>query len=305
MFTLKHCAAVLVSAFLLFPTVAKADPIVVTPSNDAVALANALLAADSGIVINSATLIGASDAAGTFTGGNGVVGITTGVVLTSGFATFVSGPNNNPGAGENRGADGDTLLDDIVDPQETFDATTLLIEFTPSGNQVQFTYVFGSEEYNEYVNEPPDHINPYNDVFAFFVNGVNRALIPGTNTPVSISTVNNGWAPGEADGPCTNCQFYFDNAGGIRNTQLDGFTLPLSFTANVNAGQVNTLRLSIADTADGVLDSAVLLGGGTLQVCGGPDQPPCEPGPGPVPEPATLALLGLGAAGMWYRLQGR
>jgi hypothetical protein len=303
MFTLKHCAVALVSAFLLFPTVAKADPIVVTSSDDAMALATALLAANSGITIDSATLTGATGAAGTFTGGDGVIDIATGVVLTTGFAEFVEGPNNVDDAGEDRDAPGDADLDDIVSPQSTNDATTLLIEFTPTGNQVQFTYVFGSEEYNEYVD------SNFNDVFAFFVNGVNRALIPGTNTPVSINNVNNGFGDdGQlGGGPCKNCQYYFDNAllapNAARNTQLDGFTLPLSFLASVNPGQVNTLKLSIADTADGILDSAVFLGGGTLQVCGGPDQPPCEPNG--VPEPATIALLGLGVAGAWYRQRNR
>jgi hypothetical protein len=299
MLTLKrHCLGVLACAALAVPTGVAADPIVVTPTNNALLLANTLLAASSGITVNSATFTGADDAAGTFTGGVPAVGIASGIVLTTGTAGFVTGPNNNPAYSDDNEAPGDADLEAIVG-DETFNASTLVIDFTPNGNQVQFSYVFGSEEYNEFVT------SQFNDVFAFFVNGVNRALIPGTATPVSITTVHNGQAgAGQlGSGPCTNCQYYVDNATGARDTQLDGFTTVLSFLAPVNPGVSNILRLSIADTSDEILDSAVFLGGGTFQVCGGPGQPPCDPDPDPdpVPEPATLALFGAGLAGAWYR----
>ena len=291
----KHICQVLLSCLTIaVPAVAYADPIVVTPNTNALQLANTLLAAISGITVNEATFIGADGSAGTFTGGNPAVGIGAGIVLTTGTAGFVVGPNDSSGYTQVNNAPGDPFLDALVDPQETQDASTLVIDFTPNGNQVQFSYVFGSEEYNEYVN------SQYNDVFAFFVNGVNYALIPGTNTPVSINNVNNGVT---GNGPCENCQFFIDNTEGARNTQLDGLTTVLSFLAPVTAGQSNILRLSIADTADGRLDSAVFLGGGTFQVCGGPGLPDCDPDPDPdpVPEPATLALLSAGLAGAWYR----
>lgn len=38
--------------------------------------------------------------------------------------------------------------------------------------------------------------------------------------------------------------------------------------------------------------------GGTPQECGGPNQPPCPPGPNPAPEPGILGLLGLGLLGL-------
>ncbi len=62
----------------------------------------------------------------------------------------------------------------------------LTIHFTPTGNQVRFSYVFASEEYNEYVG------SEYNDLFAFFVGGTNYAVLPGTSTPVAINNVNCG-----------------------------------------------------------------------------------------------------------------
>jgi|KBSMisStaDraftv2_1062788.scaffolds.fasta_scaffold396145_1 hypothetical protein len=283
---------------LIVSAAALADPIIVTPTNNANTLANALNSAGSGITINSATYTGAALASGTYTGGTGVVGIDTGIVLTSGNATFVSGPNNSTQFSVDNGAAGDAQLNAIVGGT-TFNASVLNIDFTPTGSTVQFSYVFGSEEYNEFVN------SQFNDVFAFFVNGVNYALIPGTSTAVSINTVNNGFAgAGQlGSGPCTNCQYYVDNATGTRNTQLDGFTTVLSFVAPVNVGVSNTLKLAIADTSDRVLDSAVFIGGGSFEVCGTPGQPACGT-TGTVPEPASLLLLGSGLA-LAYRRKYR
>jgi len=280
---------------LLVSSVAFADPIVVAPTNNATVLATALTTAGSGITINNASYTGGTIASGTYTGGNGVIGIDTGIVLTSGNASFVSGPNNTPGASINNGAGGDAQLNAIVAPNGTTNASILNIDFTPTGNTVQFSYVFGSEEYNEFVN------TQFNDVFAFFVNGVNYALLPSTSTPVSINTVNNGHAnAGQlASGPCMNCQYYVDNATGAKNTQLDGFTTVLTFVAPVNANVSNTLKIAIADTSDSSLDSAVFIGGGTFEVCGAPGQPDCG-SQSEVPEPASLLLLGSGLA-MAYR----
>ena len=46
--------------------------------------------------------------------------------------------------------------------------------------------LFASTEYPTFVN------SPFNDVFAFFVNGVNVAVVPGTNDPVTINKINAG-----------------------------------------------------------------------------------------------------------------
>ena len=90
-------------------------------------------------------------------------------------------------------------MDALIPGFFTNDACVLEFEFScdtePEG--FSFKYVFGSEEYNEYVD------TTFNDVFGFFLDGENIALIPGTPTPVSINNV--------------NCGNPFNPAGNLRN----------------------------------------------------------------------------------------
>jgi hypothetical protein len=238
--------------------------LVVTPMGgglSATAMAQALLSDTSGIVINSATYTGVNAASGTFSAGGSIVGIENGILLTSGGVTIAPGPNDEDGAGVPNFAPGNAQLEALLPPPgaDTFDASVLTINFTPTGSQIQFSYVFASEEYNEYVG------SDYNDIFAFFVGATNYAVLPGTNTPVAINNVNCGFG----GFPPTNCNYYIDNENGALNTQFDGMTTVLTFTAPVNPGVQNTMRLAIADVADPVLDSAVFLLGESLTDVGG------------------------------------
>ena len=161
----------------------------VTPMGGALnanAMAAALLDASSGITINSASYTGANGASGTFEVGTDIIGIDRGILLTSGAVAIVPGPNDANDAGEDNGRPGDAQLDGLIPGGATQDASVLTIRFTPTGNQVRFSYVFASEEYNEYVG------SEYNDLFAFFVGGTNYAVLPGTSTPVAINNVNCG-----------------------------------------------------------------------------------------------------------------
>lgn len=237
-------------------SVAPINGTTVTPST----LAQSLLGQNSQITITGSSYTGATGATGTFVGGTGTIGIETGFLLTSGSVLNVLGPNNDDLAGVNLLLPGDTDLDALVpEPSGTRDASVLTITFVPAVSTIQFSYVFGSEEYNDYVGE-------INDVFGLFVNGVNWAVIPRSSTPVAINNINCGLSGTGTPppGPGKNCNLYVNNDPPTLATQLDGLTRVLGFTAPVNPNVPNTLKIAIADTDDGIGDSAVLIAAGTL-----------------------------------------
>jgi len=276
----------LVAGLALLAAPAHANPLVITPNQTAATMVANLIGGGSGIsvIAGSQTYTGAPQASGTFTGGTGILPFDAGVLLTTGAATIAAGPNNNANAGTANNVPGDAQLNTLGGG--TLDASALEFDFTATGNVVSFQYVFGSEEYNQYVN------STFNDTFAFFLNGVNIAVLPGTSTAVSINNINCG----------SNSAFYRDNSneansnpafGGCGNaglnTQYDGLvgvSIPLFATGNLIAG-TNHLKLVIADRGDVNLDSGVFVKGGSLV-----DAPP--PTGGPVPEPSTWLLLGSG-----------
>ena len=138
-----------------------------------------------------------------------------------------------------------------------------------------FTYVFASEEYNEYV------CSNFNDAFGFFVSGpgidgpytnnaVNIALIPASDVEVSINTVNGGEAGVYGQGSIcsasdpnwqSNVAYFIDNDfnPSSNTVQYDGFTVPLIASVGVQCGEVYHIKLAIGDAFDYLLDSAVFI----------------------------------------------
>ena len=190
------------------------------------------------------------------------IGIQSGVIMSSGYVMNAPGNGNNDFTSDMLSVStGDPLLDAIVTPDVTTDVAILEFDFVPSSDTLEFNFIFGSEEYPEYVFS-------FNDVFAFFLTGTNPAggnytnyniaLIPGTTTPVSIYNVNNG-SSGPTTGPCVNCAYYVDNWAGTYNITYDGFTTPITAVANVVACDTYHIKLAVADVNDMSFDSAVLL----------------------------------------------
>ena len=207
-------------------------------------LANRL--AGDGITVSDVTYVGHETAAGSFAGGGDSVGLDSGVVLSSGAIANVVGPNDSPSTGSNFGLPGDAALD-ALSGASTFDASVLEFNFVPTTSQVQFSYVFSSEEYNEYVNEG------FNDAFGFFVNGQNCAVVGEPAVPVTIDTIN----------ATTNASSFIDNDENVEDQldiEMDGLTVVLTCSADVEMGEINHMKLAIGDAGDAGYDSAVFLG---------------------------------------------
>lgn len=229
----------------------------VTPTD----LVNALLG--PGVTASNITFTGDPQAAGSFAGGTGIIGFAGGIVLSSGAIADVPGPNASDGTTTDHGLAGDLHLNGLVTPLPTYDAAVLEFDFVPCASEVTFDYVFSSEEYNEYAN------SSVNDVFGFFLNGINVARLPGSTVYISINTVNGGNPYGfDAQNPAYFINNDTSDGGGAINTEMDGLTVVLQVKAAVTPGASNHIKLAIADTGDGILDSNVFLRAGSFTVSG-------------------------------------
>lgn len=207
---------------------------------------------ESGVTFSNVTSTGHIKALGSFSGGVGSgLGIEKGIVLSSGNIQYAIGPNDVTDKSFNSGTPGDSVLSQLLG-QNTTDASVLEFDLIPEGNVLAFNYVFGSEEYPEFINEF------YNDAFAYFITGPNPeggyyenqniALIPETNIMVSINTVNQ----------LENSEYYIDNSG-HEFIQYDGMTVVLPISVFVIPDQSYHLKIVIADCGDSMYDSGVFL----------------------------------------------
>jgi gliding motility-associated-like protein len=215
-----------------------------------------------GITYSNVVFNGDVNAIRAFSNGNTTnLGLTSGVVMSTGLLNgtgtqSLSGPSSNFLSGNNGGGSYPEL--NSIAGSSTYDGLILEFDFVPVSNQLNVEYVFGSEEYNEYVNAG------YNDAFAFFISGPgivgqqNIALVPNMSLPVTIDNINNGNWWGCAFGPCFNCAFYIDNCTGT-TLAMDGFTTVLTASRTVIPCSTYHIKLMIADGGDAAFDSWVFL----------------------------------------------
>jgi len=198
---------------------------------------------------------------GYFSDNTGTLGLTDGLIISTGAARNSIGPNNSGAASQGNGNERqDQDLKSIIrNNEKQYDACVVEFDVQVFADTLIFDYVFGSEEYLEFIKD-------YHDVFGFFISGpgisgrINLATIPGTATPLSVQNVNN----------VTNSTFYIDNGTGATPfdnlfVQYDGFTKRLQTRVAVVPCEVYSLKLAICDIKDDIYDAGVFIGGKSLK----------------------------------------
>jgi hypothetical protein len=215
----------------------------------------------SGLNYDNVVFTGADTSRGSFWGGPGNIGLSHGIILTSGDVDLAPGPNLMTGAGAANMTPGDPDLEMLSQGGMSYDACVLEFDFVPFYEYTWFQFVFCSEEYPEYVGMA------FNDVFGFFISGPgitgpysnnskNIALIPNSDIPVSINTVNQD----------VNSGYYVTNDSDF--IQYDGFTTVLTAASEVTPMETYHIKLAIGDIGDFIFDSGVLLQASSF--CSGP-----------------------------------
>jgi len=231
----------------------------------------------SGVTVSNIVYRGDSLQRGFFDGSNSNIGIDSGIVLMTGIISDAIGPNNSDGS------NAASIVNNFNDPDiekmvnagkppanydSSYDIASLEFDFVSTSDSISFNFVFGSEEYLEFVN------TSVNDAFGFFLSGpgisgpfsnnaINLAKVPGTTTFISIDSVNN----------VVNSSFFIDNGTGASMPQLtdttvvqfDGFTTKIGIQQAIQCNQTYHIKIVVADIGDKFYNSAVFLEGKTFQ----------------------------------------
>lgn len=217
------------------------------------------------------------EAFGSFEDNKSRLGMKKGLLMTTGGISALCGQNTKPNMSNytHQTADpnyraikqtsqftSEDLENYLGGNQKTFDAVVIEMDIVPTADTLSFNYVFGSEEYDEFVG------SAYNDVFAFFISGqglkgqVNLAVVPNTKDAVSVNSINGG-SPTYRSRP-VNPTYYVSNVDGNLGIEYDGMTKLMEIKQAVIPYETYHLKLAIADVGDNAYDSGVLIEGHSI-----------------------------------------
>lgn len=218
---------------------------------------------------------------GTFNRNQSTFPFQRGLIMTTGNISVAPGPNSGSGTSSTTG------VITYTDPQLSSlmsgvtNSAALEFDFVAFADTFAFNYIFASEEYPEYA------CSQYNDVFAFFLTGIdpvtfqtttkNVAIIPGTITasnpngvPVTINSINAGPGTSGSSGYCTPpgssapYSSYYVNSTASSGVEYDGYTTAMVASATILACQTYHMKMAVGNVSDEAYDSGVFLEEGSF-----------------------------------------
>ncbi|WP_348678649.1 choice-of-anchor L domain-containing protein, partial [Flavobacterium coralii] len=204
--------------------------------------------------------------------------IKDGLILRCGNAEFSEGPFTGGNTTSVASGTGDAQLQAVSAANgqggSINDVTFIQFNFVPLTDTMSFDFLFSSNEYGVFQCS-------YSDVFAFLltdltdgsVTNVNLAVIPGTNIPVSVTTIRNNLYN---SGCSSQNVAYFgqQNAANPATAaiNMNGQTVVMTASSPVIPGHTYRIKLAIGDYLDTALDSAVWIAAGSFDI-GQPELP--------------------------------
>jgi len=214
---------------------------------------------------------------GTYNATNSPFPIDTGLVMATSTIDLINGGFGTPI--ENYTDDPDLV--NISGGFNMNNCSVIEFDFTVNSDSLLFEYIFASAEY------PSFTCSSFNDVFGFFLSGpgingpftgnaANIALIPNSNVPVGVNTLNSGVpSGGGSPNPClsVNPNFVEDSQYFVPNPPansitIQGHTVVLTARAAIECGGTYHIKLAIGNASDQALQSAVFLKAGSFSASG-------------------------------------
>ncbi len=199
------------------------------------------------------------------------------VLSNGGFLGYAPGRYGSTGVESTFKTGGNAALAALigVPTNQTFDQNVLTFQFTvndPSLDTITTSFIFASDEFGKTNN---------NDVFAFWVDGVNYALLPDGSV-VSVKNIGSNWVDGKDHG-------YYGRTEEMTITALLDPTLT-----------VHTISIGIADAANAAAGISTVFLGSFAVTSSNPTIPA-------IPEPETWAMMlaGLGLVGVTAKRRRR
>lgn len=234
-------------------------------------LINSPCVSATNITWSTGSNFGSSNGIGFFQNTNPNFPMQSGVVLSTGDALNVPGPNTSILNDGSAAWPGDASLEATLAaagiPMVSSNATVLEFDFTPISPNFSFDFIFASEEYGNFQCQ-------YSDAFAFLLTNMNTgittnlAVVPNTNDPISVVTIRDFLFNSSCGS--ANSQYFgsFNGGSGAAGaaTNFNGQTTVLTAASVLTPGVPYHIKLVIADRLDPQSDSAIFMSSDSFNI---------------------------------------